>query len=146
MKLYINFHVFSSGGQFISSRLSFFTSSYNFEVNRHEKVGQKREKARAPKSRGGKNWWLEKEISSENFLFPEKEISNENFLFPEKGILTIVRIPLFRKRGILTIMRIPLFRKKGILTIMRIPLFRKRGIPIFLRKSFTQFFLLQIWS
>ena len=42
---YINFHVFPSGGQFFSSRISFFTSYYNFEVNRHEKVGQKRETA-----------------------------------------------------------------------------------------------------
>ena len=43
--IYINFHVFPSGGQFFSSRISFFTSYYNFEVNRHEKVGQKRETA-----------------------------------------------------------------------------------------------------
>ena len=37
--------MFSSGRQFFSSRFSFFTSSYNFEVNLHEKVGQKIEKA-----------------------------------------------------------------------------------------------------
>ena len=30
---------------FFYSRISFFTSYYNFEVNRHEKVGQKRETA-----------------------------------------------------------------------------------------------------
>ena len=52
---YINFHVFPSGGQFFSSRISFFTSYYNFEVNRHEKVGQKREKACNSEYRGGKN-------------------------------------------------------------------------------------------
>ena len=32
-------------GPFFSSLFSLFTSSYNFEVNRHEKVGQKRETA-----------------------------------------------------------------------------------------------------
>ena len=32
-------------GPFFPSLFSFFTSSYNFEVNRHEKVGQKRETA-----------------------------------------------------------------------------------------------------
>ena len=35
---------FPSVGIFYS-RISFFTSYYNFEVNRHEKVGQKRETA-----------------------------------------------------------------------------------------------------
>ena len=37
--------MFSSGRQFFSSRFSFFTSSYNFEVNLQEKVDQKIEKA-----------------------------------------------------------------------------------------------------
>ena len=43
--LSIKFHVFPSCGPFFPSLFSFFTSSYNFEVNRHEKVGQKRETA-----------------------------------------------------------------------------------------------------
>ena len=61
----IKFHVFPSCGPFFSSLFSFFTSSYNFEVNRHEKVGQKREKACC-------TWKWEKPFRERIFLWKPK--------------------------------------------------------------------------
>ena len=61
--------MFSSGRQFFSSRFSFFTSSYNFEVNLHEKVGQKIEKACRAIYGEGKMVRKEKFQKNWNFLY-----------------------------------------------------------------------------
>ena len=92
--IYINFHVFSSGRQFFSSRLSFFTSSYNFEVNLHEKVGQKIEKACWAKYREGK--LVRKKIQKNWNFFYEEARKEKSSLF---GIFftssSVKKIPVF---------------------------------------------------